>query len=158
LLAIEVNDIKNMASIVGNEQVTRSSLLTTKKSTPSIKPRVKFDEEGIAVDYAERGVLYGTQTIDQVETPYIYYDSDEDPIVHLNKATSEEIGVPQRMEAAQLQEKLGLLQSQQESASNKTTTTSVTATTSSTASTTSTTSTTIIRLIKMMMAINISKQ
>ena len=83
------------------------------KSTPSTKPRVKFDEDGIAVDYAERGVLYGTQKIDQVETPYIYYDSDEDPIVHLNSNTSNELGVPQRMEAAQLQAKLGLLLAQQ---------------------------------------------
>ena len=43
--------------------------------------RVTFDEDGIAVDMAERGVLYGTQKINQPETPYIYYNPEEDPDV-----------------------------------------------------------------------------
>jgi hypothetical protein len=116
-----------------------SAFTSSNKSTPSTKPRVKFDEDGIAVDYAERGVLYGTQTIDQVETPYIYYDSDEDPIVHLNSNTSEELGVPQRMEAVELQAKLGLLLAAQTSAQTTVAMPEATTSTTSTASSTNAT-------------------
>ena len=87
------------------------------KTTPSSKPRVKFDEAGIAVDYAERGVLYGTQKIDQADTPYIYYDSDEEKTENPSSTMVAQYstkGEPQRMEAADLQRKLGLLVQQQQ--------------------------------------------
>ena len=94
---------------------TMSSLATGTKTTPSRKPRVRFDEEGIAVDYAERGVLYGTQKIDQPDTPYIYYDSEEDDYsAQIMVAEYSTSGEPQRMMASQLQEKLGLIAQQQE--------------------------------------------
>ena len=78
-------------------------------ATPGAKPRVRFHEAGIAVDMAERGVLYGTQKIDQVETPYIYYDPERDPIV----AQYNEHGRGPEMVAEQLQIKLGLLAQEQ---------------------------------------------
>eukprot|EP00946_MAST-07B_sp_MAST-7B-sp1_P003615 g3615.t1 len=75
----------------------------------SSKPRVRFNEEGIAVDMRERGVLYGTQKIDQIETPYIYYDPERDPIV----AQYTEGAPGPEMVASELQEKLGLLAREQ---------------------------------------------
>ncbi len=73
------------------------------------KPRVKFNEEGIAKDMEERGKIYGTMKIDQIETPFIYYDEDEDPMVSQYKPD----GNPQKMEAVKLQEALGILAEQQ---------------------------------------------
>ena len=44
-----------------------------KKDRPS--RRVTYDEDQLQRDLQERGVLYGTQTIDEVSTPFLLYDS-----------------------------------------------------------------------------------
>ena len=73
------------------------------------KPRVRFDEEGIAVDMEERGKVYGTMRIDQVETPFIYYDEAEEPLVSQYRPND----VPAKMQATELQAALGILLEQQ---------------------------------------------
>ncbi len=95
-----------MANIVANSTMKKSSLVSPNMSSPSTKkPRVKFNEKEIAVDMEERGKLYGTMKIDQIETPFIYYDVDDDPMVAQYKPNEK----PQKMEAKALQEALGIL-------------------------------------------------
>lgn len=101
-----MSTITNDAS---NGKATNLRLSSHKASTPSTKPRVKFNEKEIAVDMEERGKLYGTMKIDQVETPFIYYDADEDPMVAQYKPNAP----PQKVEAKALQEALGILLEQQ---------------------------------------------
>jgi len=38
--------------------------------------RIKWDEEGIQAHDAQRGVMFGTQKIDQINTPFLYLDQD----------------------------------------------------------------------------------
>jgi hypothetical protein len=105
-------------NLTANKQTNKfqmSSILTNANTPKRVPPRVRFDEEGIAVDYAERGVLYGTQKIDQVDTPFIYYDSEEDDYSsNIMVAEYAPDGEPQKMMASELQAKLGLLAQQQQ--------------------------------------------
>lgn len=88
---------------------TPGPIASSVRSTPSSKPRVSFDEAGIAVDYAERGVLYGTQKIDQVDTPFIYPieldEAEGDPVVQQYTPS----GPPEAIKASELQRALGIV-------------------------------------------------
>ena len=101
-----------MANIVVNSNnnekqsiLVSPNMSSTLPSSNDVKPRVKFNEDEIAVDMEERGKIYGTMKIDQVETPFIYYDMDEDPLVAQYKPNE----APQKVEAKALQEALGIL-------------------------------------------------
>ena len=101
-----------MANIVVNSSnnekqsiLVSPNMSSTLPSSNDVKPRVKFNEDEIAVDMEERGKIYGTMKIDQVETPFIYYDMDEDPLVAQYKPNE----APQKVEAKALQEALGIL-------------------------------------------------
>ncbi len=88
---------------------TPGPIASSARGTPSSKPRVSFDEAGIAVDYAERGVLYGTQKIDQVDTPFIYPisldEAEGDPVVQQYTPS----GPPEAIKASELQRALGIV-------------------------------------------------
>lgn len=96
-----------MATIHESNKAESSSEGNSERS--GSKPRVKWNEEGIAKDKEERGKVYGTMKIDQIETPFIYYDEDEDPMVSQYKPD----GKPEKLEAVKLQEALGILAEQQ---------------------------------------------
>ena len=101
-----------MTTIANDSHNVKASNLrpsNQKAPTSSTKPRVKFNEKEIAVDMEERGKLYGTMKIDQVETPFIYYDADDDPMVAQYKPNAP----PEKVEAKALQEALGILLEQQ---------------------------------------------
>ena len=96
-----------MATIT--ETIVTDSAAASSAEQGGAKPRVRWNEDGIAKDMEERGKVYGTMKIDQVETPFIYYDEEDDPMVSQYKPNGE----PEKMEAVQLQDALGILAEQQ---------------------------------------------
>lgn len=74
--------------------------------------RVKWDEEQISSHLLERGVEYGTMKIDHPDTPFLYYEEEQDPPCAQNIGP----GVPPaKMEVEELQQALGLLSDAEES-------------------------------------------
>ena len=55
----------------------RAEMASTLPEATAAKPRITWDEHGLATDAKERGVAYGTQKIDHPDTPYLYYDEEE---------------------------------------------------------------------------------
>eukprot|EP00446_Apocalathium_sp_SHHI-4_P072709 CAMPEP_0177559442 /NCGR_PEP_ID=MMETSP0369-20130122/70838_1 /TAXON_ID=447022 ORGANISM="Scrippsiella hangoei-like, Strain SHHI-4" /NCGR_SAMPLE_ID=MMETSP0369 /ASSEMBLY_ACC=CAM_ASM_000364 /LENGTH=668 /DNA_ID=CAMNT_0019046171 /DNA_START=29 /DNA_END=2038 /DNA_ORIENTATION=+ len=88
----------------------RSSDFVVRTNRPA---GVSWDEVGIEKDMGERGVLYGTQTIDDAPTPFLLYDS------HMSRAEGAviEVGeghVRQQVDIGDLQARLGVLHQRQE--------------------------------------------
>ena len=71
---------------------------------------ITWDEEMLAEQERDRGVVYGTQKIDHPDTPFLYYDEEAFP------AVQEAVGAGKKVviDAADLQKRLGLLHSQEE--------------------------------------------
>lgn len=88
---------------------TRASDFESRKNAPN---RITWDEAGIQKDMGERGVLYGTQTIDDPPTPFLLYDSHmsraEQAVVEINDQGKAHVDI------ATLQARLGVLQQRQE--------------------------------------------
>ena len=91
------------AAAVLSEQEKRGDRKERKKKTAA---RIRWDEEAIKIHHEERGVKYGTMKIDQPETPFLQYDSDDDPVV---RQFVENGAPPRQVDAAILQRELGLL-------------------------------------------------
>ncbi|EOD09617.1 hypothetical protein EMIHUDRAFT_432922, partial [Emiliania huxleyi CCMP1516] len=80
--------------------------------------RVKWDEQGIQAHDAQRGVMFGTMKIEQLDTPFLYLDEDgggECVAIHpaylpshLPGAKQTEALRPHKMEVDELQHALGL--------------------------------------------------
>eukprot|EP00428_Durinskia_dybowskii_P031179 CAMPEP_0170244432 /NCGR_PEP_ID=MMETSP0116_2-20130129/21996_1 /TAXON_ID=400756 /ORGANISM="Durinskia baltica, Strain CSIRO CS-38" /LENGTH=153 /DNA_ID=CAMNT_0010495295 /DNA_START=20 /DNA_END=480 /DNA_ORIENTATION=+ len=72
----------------------------------------KLGRGGIAKDMGERGVVYGTQPIDDTPTPFLLYDS------HMSRAEQAVVEISEQGKAqvdiASLQERLGILQQRQD--------------------------------------------
>lgn len=88
----------------------RSSDFVVRTNRPA---SVSWDEVGIEKDMGERGVLYGTQTIDDAPTPFLLYDS------HMSRAEGAviEVGeghVRQQVDIGDLQARLGVIHQRQE--------------------------------------------
>ena len=99
-------------------------------------PRVVWDEATLAAHQAERGVEYGTMKIDQIDTPFLYYESQsrsddatEHHSIHSNflKSLAPEVlegegaqgaaaSGPKQMAMEDLQKILGLLEVDEEGA------------------------------------------
>jgi hypothetical protein len=71
--------------------------------------RAKWDEPTIAVHMKERGVLYGTMKIDHPDTPYLYYDKENDEAFEHVKGE-----LPKTVDITELQDRLGVLHLAQE--------------------------------------------
>merc|ERR1719174_2896941 len=70
--------------------------------------RITWDENKIETDTRERGVLYGTMTIEDAPTPFLLYDSQmsraEGAVVEIGEGH-----VRQNVDIGDLQQRLGIL-------------------------------------------------
>ena len=95
-----------MATIT--ETIVTDSAAASSAEQGGAKPRVRWNEDGIAKDMEERGKVYGTMKIDQLETPYLYLDQDggEEVAIHpkylpTHVPAAEPTGASWRMQATQ---------------------------------------------------------
>lgn len=67
--------------------------------------KVRWDEEVIEQHMKERGVLYSTMKVDQPDTPFLFYDSEDESHVEIfSRSTNHE-----KVSVEALQARLGLL-------------------------------------------------
>ena len=90
-------------------------MASTLPEATAAKPRITWDEHGLATDAKERGVAYGTQKIDHPDTPYLYYDEEEPGHIRAHDSG----GAPhciggEKVEVDALKRALGLVASAQE--------------------------------------------
>lgn len=90
----------------GGRNQPRGILVRSRKHSRGAVMRAKWDEETLREHDKERGKAYGTMKIDHPDTPYLYYDFDQQNEVVKEYVRGEE---PKEINITELQERLGVL-------------------------------------------------
>lgn len=102
---------RRLAQLLSTRRKRRGILVRERSRRPSHKAnmRATWDEPTLEEHLKERGVEYGTMKIDHPDTPYLYYDKEQDQALTFVKGE-----LPQTVDIHELQSKLGVLHLAQE--------------------------------------------